>query len=117
MAHVIRRRAKHTKTHQVHLGRGLVPANKALLAGERVQLGQFRAEAIALLVTFISQQDYRHGAAITERHLGVQVTFPFENCLESGETGHVEDYQRAHRLPVVHARHVTIALLPCWRET
>lgn len=97
--------------HQAHLSRCLVPANKAMLAGECVQLGQLRAKALTLLVTLVCKQDSRHRAAITQRHFGVQVTFPLENCLERGEAGHVEDDQRAHSLSVVHTSHVAIALL------
>lgn len=42
---------------------------------------------------------------------GIQVVLPLEHGVKCGRPRAVRDHQRSHRLPVVDARHVAIALL------
>lgn len=59
-----------------HLGRGFKPSSEAMVFTELVHLGR-TLTAFLLLVTLVSQEDSRDGAAIGKVDFTIQITFPF----------------------------------------
>jgi len=70
-------------------------------------------DALLGLVALVGQQHARDGRAVAHLHLRVQVLLPLEHRIERRRPRHVEHDERAHRLLVVHARHVAEPLLAC----
>lgn len=70
------------------------------------------AEGLLSEIALVSEKDHRDRSVVrAPRHLGVDVRLPLGDCLEGAEAGEIEHHKGAHSFLVVHAGHVTEALL------